>query len=66
VTQLRWRVKLVTERPSGVVIETELACIERDAQISLAELGLRLDEAKRVTKALQAEMVPAQMTALGE
>jgi len=31
-----------------------------------AELGLRLDEAKRVMKALQAEMAPAQMTALGE
>ncbi len=58
--------KLVTERPSGVVTETELACIERNEQIGLAELGLRLDEAKRVTKALQAEMVPTQMTALGE
>ena len=66
MTQLRWRVKLVAERPCGVVTETELACIERDEQISLAELGPRLDEAKRVTKVLQAEMVPAQMTALGE
>ena len=59
MTQLRWRVKLVAEQPSGVVTETELACIERDQQIGLAEFGLRLDEAKRVTKALQAEMVPA-------
>ncbi len=58
--------RLVTEWPSGVVTETELTCIERNEQIGLAELGLRLDEAKRVTKALQAEMVPAQMTALGE
>ena len=66
MTELRWRVKLVAERPRGVVTETELACIERDAQIGLAELGLRLDEAKQVTKALQAEMVPAQMAALGE
>jgi hypothetical protein len=53
VTKLRWRVKLVAEHETGVVInETELACIERDQQIGLAELGLRLDEAKRVTKSL--------------
>ena len=66
MAELSWRVKLVAERPSGVVTETELACIERDAQISLAELGLTLAEAKQVTKALQAEIVPAQITALGE
>jgi len=64
VTKLRWRVKLVAERQSGVVTETELACIERDEQASLAELGLMLAEAKQLTAALQAEIVPAQMTAL--
>jgi len=32
----------------------------------LADLGLSLAEAKQVTAALQAEIVPAQMTALGE
>jgi hypothetical protein len=65
VTKLRWRVKLVAEHETGAVInETELACIERNQQISLAELGLRLDEAKRVTKSLQAAIVPAQMAAL--
>ena len=58
--------KLVAERPSGVTTETGLACIERDEQISLPELGLRLEEAKRLTAALQAEIVPAQVTALGE
>ena len=64
MTTLRRRVKLVSERPSGVVTETELACIERDEQIGLAELGLRLDEAKQLTAALQAAVVPAQMAAL--
>jgi hypothetical protein len=65
VAKLRWRVKLVAERPSGAVVtETELACIERDEQISVAELGLQLDEAKQVTAALQAAVVPAQMAAL--
>ena len=42
--------KLVAERPCGVATETEL--------------GLRLDEAKQVTKSLQAEIVPAQIAAL--
>ncbi len=61
-----WRVKLVAERHPGVVTETELACIERDEDVGVADLGLRLDEAKRLTAALQAEMVPAQMAALSE
>jgi hypothetical protein len=46
VAKLVWRVKLVAELEPGVATETELARIERDAQASLAELGLRLDEAK--------------------
>ena len=66
MARLVWRVKLVAERHSGVVTETELACIERDEDVGLADLGLRLDEAKRLTAALQARMVPAQMAALGE
>lgn len=66
MAKLRWRVKLVAEAEPGVTTETELACIERDEQASLAELGLRLDEAKQLTAALQAEIVPAQMTALSE
>ncbi|MBV9747220.1 MAG: ISKra4 family transposase [Acetobacteraceae bacterium] len=60
-----WRVKLVAEQQPGVTTETELACIERDEQVTLAELGLTLAEAKQLTKALQAEIVPAQMAALG-
>ena len=46
--------------------ETEVARIERDEEAGLAELGLRLDEAKRLTAALQAQIVPAQVAALGE
>ena len=64
MAKLRWQVKLVAERQPGVTTETELACIERDQQVSLAELGLTLAEAKQLTAALQAEIVPAQMTAL--
>jgi hypothetical protein len=54
VTKLVWRVKLVAELEPGVTTETELARIERNAQASLAERGLRLDEAKQLTAALQA------------
>ena len=64
MAKLVWRVKLVAEREPGVTTETELACIERPEQAALAELGLTLAEAKRLTAALQAEVVPAQMAAL--
>ena len=49
-----WRVKLVAEREPGVATETELARIERPEQATLADLGLSLAEAKRLTAALQA------------
>ena len=66
MAKLVWRVKLVAELRPGVVTETEVACIERAADAGLAELGLRLDEAKRLTAALQAEMVPTQVAEVGE
>src|SRR4051794_34207305 len=46
--------------------ETEVARIERDEQAGLAELGLRLDEAKQLTATLQAQIVPAQVAVVGE
>jgi hypothetical protein len=54
-----WRVKLVAELQPGVTTETEVVRIERDEAASLAELGLRLAEAKQLTAALQAQIVPA-------
>src|SRR4051794_41982286 len=41
--------------------ETEVARSERDEQAGLAELGLQLAEAKQLTAALQAQIVPAQV-----
>ena len=38
---LVWRVKLVAELQPGVTTEIEVARIERDADATLAELGLR-------------------------
>ncbi len=64
--KLVWRVKLVAELQPGVTTETELARIERDEAPGLADLGLRLDEGKRLTAALQARIVPAQVAIVGE
>ena len=48
------------------MMETEVARIERDEHAGLADLGLRLAETKRLIAALQAEIVPAQVAAVGE
>jgi hypothetical protein len=66
VPKLVWRVRLVAELEPGVTTETEVARIERDAEADLAELGLRLDEVKQLTAALQAQIVPTQVASLGE
>jgi hypothetical protein len=66
VARLVWRVKLVTEFGSWETTEVEVARIERDERAGLADLGLRLAEAKRLTAAIQAEIVPAQVTVAGE
>src|SRR4051812_5826341 len=66
VPKLVWRVKLVAELEPGVTTETEVACLERGEEAGLADLGLRLDEAKQLTAALQAQMVSAQVAVVGE
>jgi hypothetical protein len=66
VSKLVWRVKLVAELGPGVTTETEVARIERGEEADLAELGLRLEEVKRLTAALQAEIVTAQVATAGE
>ena len=64
--KLVWRVKLVAELRPGVTTETDVSGIEGDEQAGLAELGLWLEETKQLAEALQAEIVPAQVAALGE
>ena len=66
MAKLVWRVKLVRELQAGETTEVEVARIERDEQVDLSELGLRLAEAKQLTFALQAAIVPAQVTIAGE
>ena len=60
--KLVWRVKLVAELEAGVATETEIARFERGEHVGVADLGLRLEEAKQLTAALQAQIVPAQVT----
>jgi hypothetical protein len=66
VPKLVWRFKLVAEFESGETTEVEGARLERDEQAGLADLGLRLAEAKQLMAAIQAEIVPAQVTIAGE
>ena len=61
--KLVWRVTLVAEFETGETTEVEVACLERDEQAGLADRGLRLSEAKRLTAAIQAAIVPAQTIA---
>jgi hypothetical protein len=63
---LVWRVNLVAEFETGERTEVEVARFERDEHAGLTDLGLRLAEAKRLTAAIQAEIVPAQVTIAGE
>src|SRR5271168_3373752 len=61
-----WRVKLVAEFETGETTEAEVARLERDEQAGLADLGLRLAEAKQPMAAIQAEIVPVQVAIAGE
>ena len=45
---------------------TQAISVCQGAWVGLAELGLRLDEAKQLTAALQAQIVPAQVAMTGE
>ena len=56
----------MAEVQAGVTTAVEVARVGRDEQASVADLGLRLAEAKQITAALQAKMVPAQVTVVGE
>lgn len=66
MAKLVWRVKLVTELQAGETTEVEVARLERDGQAGLADLGLRLAEAKQLMAAIQVDIVPAQATVAGK
>jgi hypothetical protein len=59
-------VKLIAELEPGVVSETEVARIERDDFAVPETVGLTLDEGERLTAAIQAEIVRAQVSTMGD
>jgi len=66
MAKLVWRVKLIAELGPRIVSETEVARIERDDFAVAETVGLTLDEGKRLAAAAQAEIVRAQVAAMGE
>jgi hypothetical protein len=66
MAKLVWRVKLIAEVEPGIMSETEVARIERDDFAVAQTVGLTLNEGKRLTAATQAEIVCAQVAAMGE
>ncbi len=65
--KLVWRVKLVADfGDEAAETEVEVARIERDELTVPETLGLSLAEGKRLTAAIQTEMVRAQATTMGE
>ncbi len=66
MVKLVWRVKLVAELGLGAVSETEVAMIERENVATAETVGLTLDEGKRLAATIQAEIVRAQVAAMGE
>jgi hypothetical protein len=61
-----WRLKLEADFGAGSTTEIEMARIEREAWADLETLGLSLNESKRLTAAIQSEIVRAQAAAMGE
>ena len=67
VPKLVWRVKLVAEFETGETTEVEVARLERDEQARTGRPRASSRGGKiRLTAAIQAEMVPAQVTIAGE
>jgi len=64
--KLIWRVKLDADFGDGSVTEIEVGRIEREAWADLETLGLSLGEGKRLTSAIQTEMVRGQAAIMGE
>jgi hypothetical protein len=66
MAKLIWRVKVIADRGSGAVSETEVARIRRGDFAVPESVGLNLDEGQRLTAAIQAEIVRAQAAVAAE
>jgi hypothetical protein len=63
---MKWTVKLVAETAPGAVTEHDLLTLERPDQLTLARLGLSVEETKQPLAALQNQLVPAQIERHGQ
>ena len=63
---MKWTVKLVAETPPGPITEHDLLTLERPDPLTLARLGLSLEETKRLLAALQHQLVAAQIERHGQ
>jgi len=63
---MKWTVKLVAETAPGAVTEHDLLTLERPDQLTLARLGLSVEETKELLVALQNQLVPAQIERHGQ
>jgi hypothetical protein len=66
VRKLVWRVKLEADFGDGPVTEIEVGRIEREAWADPETRGLSLAEGKRLTAAIQTEVVRTQASIMGE
>jgi hypothetical protein len=64
--KLVWRLKLDADSGAGNTTEIEVARIGREAWADPERLGLSLSEGKRLTAAIQSEMVRVQATIMGD
>jgi hypothetical protein len=58
---MKWTVKLVADVVDGIVIEHEIATIERADGISRATVGLTIAEGKGILESLQKEIITPQV-----
>ena len=58
---LTWKLKLMAEIAPGEHVEIDVATWERTQEVSLATLGLSLEEGKKILAEIQRQMVATQM-----
>ena len=58
---LIWKLKLMAEIAPGEHVEIDVAAWERTQEVSLATLGLSLEEGKKILAEIQRQMVATQM-----
>jgi hypothetical protein len=61
---MKWTVKVVSETESGHTAEQTLVAVERTDELRVEDLGLSLEEAKRLLATLQRSIVTEQIESM--